>query len=551
MNNSLKIIPLGGLGEIGKNMMLIEYQNEAIAIDCGVMFPREEHVGVDVIIPNFEYLRKNINLLKAVFITHGHEDHIGAVPYLLKEFNVPVYCSQLTKGLIGNKIKEHRIQGKAKINLIENKQIIKVGKFELEFFSVAHSIPDAGGFIIKTPIINIVHTGDFKIDNHPIMNQFTDIDRLKRIDKDNDKDTLLLADSTYAEIPGHTQSEKIVAETIHKVIKKTKGRIILSTFASLISRIQITIDAAEKNNRRVFVTGTSMVNNVNMAKKLGYLKVKSSTLVNKNELKHINQSNLIIICTGSQGEPTSVLTRMANGTHQNIEVKKNDTVILSSNPVPGNEMSVSRNIDKLFNLGANVIYNKMENVHVRGHASMEELSIVHKAIKPKYFAGIHGEMRHLHLHKELAIANGVAKNNAFVLENGDILEVSKNDIKLLKKQIPAEYIYVDGKGIGDVDDAVLLNRNELAKDGVIVCKIHFNNIDMRIIETEVFSYGVIKDDNLDELHNKIIDSVEDLLDKKDKKQPSLQDENQLSKHIENCVYKFIRRRPLVLALLIK
>ena len=296
MNNSLKIIPLGGLGEIGKNMMLIEYQNEAIAIDCGVMFPREEHVGVDVIIPNFEYLRKNINLLKAVFITHGHEDHIGAVPYLLKEFNVPVYCSQLTKGLIGNKVKEHRIQGKAKINLIENKQIIKVGKFEVEFFSVAHSIPDSGGFIIKTPVINLVHTGDFKIDNHPIMNQFTDIERLKRIDKN--QDTLLLADSTYAEIPGHTQSEKIVAETIHKVIKKTKGRIIMSTFASLISRIQIAIDAAEKNNRRVFVTGTSMVNNVNMAKKLGYLKIKPSTLVNKNELKHINQSNLIIIFLG-------------------------------------------------------------------------------------------------------------------------------------------------------------------------------------------------------------------------------------------------------------
>lgn len=325
----------------------------------------------------------------------------------------------------------------------------------------------------------------------------------------------------------------------------------MSTFASLISRIQIAIDAAEKNNRRVFVTGTSMVNNVNMAKKLGYLKIKSSTLVNKNELKHIDQNKLIIICTGSQGEPTSVLTRMANGTHQNIEVKKNDTVILSSNPVPGNEMSVAKNIDKLFNLGANVIYNKMENVHVRGHASMEELSIIHKAIKPKYFAGIHGEMRHLYLHKELAIANGVNKNNAFVLENGDILEISKKNIKLLKKQIPAEYIYVDGKGVGDVDDAVLVNRNELARDGVIVCKIHFNNTDMSITETEVFSYGVIKDDNLNDLHNKIIDSLEDLIDNKTSKQTVLLDENSLNKHIENCVYKFTRRRPLVLALLIK
>ena len=285
MKNQLKVIPLGGLGEIGKNMMILEYNNEAIIIDCGVMFPREEHVGVDIIIPNFEYLRK-IKKINAILITHGHEDHIGALPYILKEFDIPVYCSLLTRGLILNKLRERKIKNTSGINLIEAGQEIKLGAFSFEFFQVAHSIPDAGGYIIKTPIGNVVHTGDFKIDVHPIMNQYTDINRLKKLGKEGVK--LLLADSTYAEIPGHTQSEKQVSDTLHKLIKQANGRIIIATFASLISRIQIAIDAAEKNNKKIFVVGTSMVNNVNMARKLGYLKAKPSTLVSKKELNAIS-----------------------------------------------------------------------------------------------------------------------------------------------------------------------------------------------------------------------------------------------------------------------
>ena len=547
MKDSMKVIPLGGLGEIGKNMMVFEYNNEAVIVDCGVMFPREEHVGVDVIIPNFEYLRalKNIN---GILITHGHEDHIGGLPYILKEFDIPVYCSLLTKGLILNKLKERKINKSNDIHLIEAGQEVKLGIFSFEFFQVAHSIPDAGGYIIKTPIGNIVHTGDFKIDVHPIMNQYTDINRLKKLGKEGVK--LLLADSTYSEIPGHTQSEKQVADTLHRLIKRAKGRIIIATFASLISRIQIAIDAAEKNNKKIFIVGTSMVNNVNMAKKLGYLKVKPSTLVSKKELNSVNSKNLIIICTGSQGEPTSALTRMASQSHQLISIEENDTIILSSNPVPGNEMKVSQNIDKLFNLGAKVIYNKMENVHVRGHAAMDELTIIHKALKPEYFVGVHGEMRHLFLHKELAIKNGIKKNNAFVLKDGDILEISKSHAKQYLNKVNTDHIYIDGKGIGDVDDAVLRDRGELSKDGVIVCKIHYNHRNQELSSTEVYSYGVIKDDYIDDWHNQIIDLIETRFNDSTINISEIANEDNIREYIEKFIHKDIRRRPLVLALIV-
>ena len=547
MKEKLRVIPLGGLGEIGKNMMVLEYNNEAIIIDCGVMFPREEHVGVDIIIPNFEYLRK-IKKINAILITHGHEDHIGALPYILKEFDIPVYCSLLTRGLILNKLKERKIKNTSDIHLIEAGQEIKIGFFSFEFFQVAHSIPDAGGYIIKTPIGSIVHTGDFKIDVHPIMNQYTDINRLKKLGKEGVK--LLLADSTYAEIPGHTQSEKQVSDTLHKLIKQANGRIIIATFASLISRIQIAIDAAEKNNKKIFVVGTSMVNNVNMARKLGYLKAKPSTIVSKKELNAISSKKLIIICTGSQGEPTSALTRMANQTHQIIDIQENDTVILSSNPVPGNEMKVAQNIDRLFNLGAKVIYNKMENVHVRGHAAMDELSIIHKTVKPEYFVGVHGEMRHLFLHKELAIKNGISKKKAFVLKDGDMLEISKHTAQHLYNKVNTDYIYIDGKGIGDIDDAVLRDRSELSKDGVLVCKIHYNHLEKELSSTEVYSYGVIKDEYIDSWHNKIIDLIEKRFNDKTFNSNIANNEDEIREYIEKYIHQDIRRRPLVLALLV-
>jgi ribonuclease J len=549
MMEQLKVIPFGGLGEIGKNMMLLEYDNTGIVIDCGIMFPREEHVGVDVIIPDFRYLKKNQKKLKAIFITHGHEDHIGGLPYLLKQINVPVYCSKLAKGLITNKLKEHGLKNKVTVNVIGAGDITQVGPFKAEFFSVAHSIPDAGGYIINTPVGNIVHTGDFKIDDNPIMQQFTDLDRLKEVG--NEGVRLLLADSTYAEIPGHTQSEKIVEETLHKLISQSKNRIILSKFASLISRIQIAIDAAEKNDRKIFVTGTSMVNNVGMARQLGYLKIKADTIISKKEVNNIKPSKLLIICTGSQGEPNAVLTRMAKGIHQIIDIKKDDTIILSSNPVPGNEMSVASNINKLFRLGANVIYNKMENVHVRGHAAIDELSIVHKAVKPELFAGIHGEMRHLFLHKKLAIKNGVKKDNAFVLENGDILEITKDKSILLKNKIDSDYIFIDGKGIGDIDEEVLIDRNELSKDGVVVCRINYNYKNKELKETNIFSFGVIKDDLIDDFHNKIIDNIENYFNKLNSERFIDIDEDKISDNISLFISKDIRRRPLVLALLVK
>ncbi|MFB0900486.1 MAG: ribonuclease J, partial [Dehalococcoidia bacterium] len=337
----------------------------------------------------------------------------------------------------------------------------------------------------------------------------------------------------------------------HKLISQSKNRIILSTFASLISRIQIAIDAAEKNDRKIFVTGTSMVNNVGMARQLGYLKIKADTIISKKEVNNIKPSKLLIICTGSQGEPNAVLTRMAKGIHQIIDIKKDDTIILSSNPVPGNEMSVASNINKLFRLGANVIYNKMENVHVRGHAAIDELSIVHKAVKPELFAGIHGEMRHLFLHKKLAIKNGVKKDNAFVLENGDILEITKDKSILLKNKIDSDYIFIDGKGIGDIDEEVLIDRNELSKDGVVVCRINYNYKNKELKETNIFSFGVIKDDLIDDFHNKIIDNIENYFNKLNSERFIDIDEDKISDNISLFISKDIRRRPLVLALLVK
>ncbi len=461
----LRVIPLGGLGEIGRNMMVYEYGDTMIAVDVGLMFPDAEHPGVDLIIPDFSYVLENASRLKAVFLTHGHEDHIGAVPFLLRETNVPIFCLQLTRGLVQVKLKEHRLLDQAEVNIVEPGDVIDVGPFSVEFFSVSHSIPDSAGLLIDTPLGTVVHTGDFKIDHTPLFDQHTDLSRLASVGEDGA--LLLCADSTYAEIEGYTPSEQRVAETLDRYIGEADGRVIVTTFASLISRVQMVIDSAHKHGRRVFVTGRSMVNNVSMARDLGYLKVPGNVMMHAGEMRNQPDAQTVIICTGSQGEPTSALTRMANGTHQQIAIQEGDTVILSSNPVPGNEKFVYKNIDLLMESGAHVIYNRLADVHVRGHASREELKVIHRLVRPRHFLPIHGEYRHLVLHRDLAISLGMPPEDAFVLTDGEVLEIDAQGADV-GASVAADYVYVDGISIGEIDDFVLRDRQRLADDGFVV-----------------------------------------------------------------------------------
>ena len=415
----LRIIPLGGLGEIGRNMMVIEYADDIIIVDVGLMFPEEEMLGVDLVIPDFSYLRENRHKLRGIFLTHGHEDHVGALPYFFREFKVPVYSTKLTDGLIRVKLNEHRQLKDATLTVAETGEPISAGVFEVEFFPVAHSIPDACGLIIRTPLGPLVHTGDFKLDHTPVMDQHTDLIRLAQIGAEGC--LLLMADSTYAEIEGYTPSEQLVGEALRNILVNTTGRVIVATFASLISRVQQVIDAAVFTNRKIFVTGRSMIDNVAMARQLGYLDVPDGTIVGVEEMRNTPSSKLVVITTGSQGEPTSALTRMANGDHRHITIQAGDTVVLSASPIPGNEQAVYRNVDNLFRLGAEVLYNRVSNIHVRGHASREELKIIQGLLQPEYFVPIHGEYRHLVVHARLAESVGVPKGNAFVMTDGDVL----------------------------------------------------------------------------------------------------------------------------------
>jgi ribonuclease J len=463
--NKLRVIPLGGLGEIGKNMMLLEYGDDMIAIDCGLMFPEEEMLGIDLVIPDVTYIEENRDKFKAIFVTHGHEDHTGGLPYLLRKIQVPIFTAPLTAGLISVKLKEHHLLAESDIRTLMPGETVSIGCFKVEPFQVAHSVPDSCGFAVKTPVGTVIHTGDFKLDHTPVMGQLTDLGRLAELG--NEGVLILCADSTYAEVAGYTPSERVVGEALTQILTTAPGRVIVATFASLISRIQQVIDAAEVSGRKVFVTGRSMMDNVQMARERGYLEFPREMSLNVNELKNIPDEDCVIITTGSQGEPTSALTRMANGDHQHVQVKPGDTVVLSASPIPGNESSVYRTVDNLFRLGATVLYSRIADVHVRGHASQEELKIIQALVRPKYFVPIHGEYRHMVLHARLAREMGVEPENAIVMMDGDVLELDGETARV-DERVPSDYVYVDGIGIGDVDHLVLRDRQHLATDGMVV-----------------------------------------------------------------------------------
>ncbi len=465
-NIPLRVIPLGGLGEIGKNMLALEYDDEIVIVDCGVQFPEEDMLGVDLIIPDISYLVERVDRVKAILITHGHEDHIGALPFVLPRLNVPVYAPRLAHGLLSVKVRQRRVVRDATLEAIEPGIGYQIGKhFKATWFRVCHSIPDAMGIAIETPHGVVIHTGDFKIDHTPVDGQTIDLASLARYGSSGV--LLLLSDSTYAEMAGYTPSERVVGEALDGAIREAPGRVMVATFASLISRVQQVIDAAVKYGRNVGIVGRSMVDNVNVAMDMGYLSVPPRTLLPLGEIRHLPADQVVLLTTGSQGEPTSALVRIANRDHRDVHVLKGDTVIISATPIPGNELGVSRTIDNLLRQGANVLYDRIATVHVHGHASQEELKMVLNLVRPRYFVPVHGEYRHLMAHAQLAWDLGVAKSGIFVLEDGDVLQLSSDEAAVSEK-IPVGPIYIDGLSTRDQRSQVLSQRRVLSKDGVVV-----------------------------------------------------------------------------------
>ena len=546
----LKIIPLGGLGEIGKNMMVIEYGDDIIVVDAGLMFPNEEMLGVDLVIPDISYLLEKKGKIRGIIITHAHEDHVGALPYILPQLNVPIYCTKLAKGLISGKLKERKALAQAKINVILPGNQFTLGRFKIEFYSVCHSIPDAVGLIISTPVGTIVHTGDFKIDHTPVSGKTTDLSRLAQIGAQGV--LLLLSDSTYAELPGYTPSERVVGEALEQIMVNAPGRVIITTFASLVSRVQQIIDAAAKHQRRVFVTGRSMSDTVKIAVELGYLKIADGILARIDELRNMPHEKIVIITTGSQGEPTSGLVRIANRDHRQLNIVKGDTVIYSASPIPGNESLINRTVDSLFKQGADVYYGRMAQTHVHGHASQEELKLLLNLVKPKFFMPIHGEYRHLSLHAALAQSIGIPKENTFTLEDGDILELSPNWGKVTGK-VGTGNVYVDGLSVGDVGGIILRNRRMLSRDGIVVVIIAVNKQTGRLVgRPDIVSRGFVDINESKDMLEESRDLVAKILDHGGKHTAEWGfADSKVRDALNRFYYDHTKRRPMILPVMVK
>ena len=543
-NSSIKVIPLGGLGEIGKNMLLIEYEEEILVIDAGFYFGASDLPGLDIGIPDISYLIENMEKISAVLITHGHEDHIGALPYILPKLGVPLYASRLTHDLIAVKLKESGSIRDCRLNVIEPYEPFTIGQFRIEFFRVSHSIPDAMGISIETPIGTIIHTGDFKIDHTPVDNRQMDFNHLSRITSNGV--ILLLSDSTYAEVEGYTESEKIVGQTIFEAINNAQGRVLISTFASLISRIQQVINAAVKTDRKVVIVGRSMQNNVKMAIRNGYLNVPEDTILKLNKSKSLPDEKLVIVATGSQGEPSSAMVRISNGKHSEVSIKDKDTVIFSSSPIPGNEILVAKTIDNLFRQGANVLYSKIAPVHVHGHGSKEELKLMLSLVRPKYFVPIHGEYRHLIAHANIAKSMGIETQNVFVLQDGDVLEIEPEEA-FLADQVHSGTILLEGRSEISATSSLPQDRKRLANKGAISISIVVDAETLSLINhPELTNIGFMDETDFSEISEIIAKDISNNMEINDLNWLTL---GELREELEDIasekIYELTRRRPTI------
>lgn len=548
----LKIIALGGLDEIGKNCTVFEYENQIIVVDCGLAFPSADMPGVDIVIPDLSYLVQNQEKIKGVFITHGHEDHIGGIPYLLKQISVPIYATRLTAGLIKEKLKEHSLERSAKIYEQAAGDIVRAGKFSVEFIHVNHSIPNAAALAITTPAGVVVHTGDFKIDTTPLDGKMINISRFAEIGK---KGVLaMMSDSTNAERPGYTQSEYTVGESFTALFKKAKNdRIIVATFSSNIHRIQQIVDEAVRNKRKVAVSGRSMLNVVNVATELGYLKIPDGVLIEIETINRYQPSQLVIVTTGSQGEPMSALHRMAHGEHRNVNIGPQDTIIISASPIPGNEKTVADVVNGLMKLGAHVIYEKMYEVHVSGHACQEELKMMLGIVKPKFFLPVHGEQKQLRRHAEMAMQTGIDKKNILINEIGRVVELTPNSMKQTGA-VQSGRVLVDGLGVGDVGSIVLRDRKHLAEDGIIIAVMTIESESGEIVSgPDIVSRGFIYVRESEELINRCKKMIEACVYNSYRngvyEWPVIK--NKIKDDLGRYLYEQTKRRPMILPIIME
>ena len=547
--SNLKIIPLGGLEEIGNNMTIFEYEDEIIVVDCGLEFPTDDMLGVDLVIPDVTYLERNKEKIKGFVITHGHEDHIGAIPYILKQINVPIYGTRLTLGLIKNKLEEHKLLRSTKLYEVEAGQTINFGKMKVEFIRSCHSIPDAVMLAIYTPVGTIMHTGDFKIDYTPINSEMTDLNRIAEI---GNKGVLaLLSDSTNAERKGYTMSERTVGQELDKLFVNCTKRIVVATFASNVHRVQQIVNAAVANGRKIAVCGRSMINMIETARELGYIDVPENVFIDIDMIKNYTDEQLVIITTGSQGEAMSALTRMAAGEHKKIVITPNDLIIISANPIPGNEKSVSKVIDDLLQIGADVVYSALADIHVSGHACQEEQKLIFALAKPKYFIPVHGEYRQLMAHAETAKSMGVEPQNIFMSTNGRIIELNEKEAKQTGS-VPCGKILVDGYGVGDVGNVVLRDRQHLSQDGLIVIVMTMDSSTGEIVAgPDVISRGFVyvkESENLmDEVKGFIREEVQILENKGIRDWSTIK--STLKDHIRDYIFQKTKRNPMILPII--